>query len=340
MTKIGFFGVKPWEKEYLENKLGSVKELQATFSENIISSEHLPEETDLEIISVFVDCLISRELLGRLPKLKFVTTRSTGFDHIDHKACAERGITVSSVPSYGENTVAEFAFGLILSLSRKIAASWDQVRETGSFNLDSLQGFDLKGKTLGVIGTGKIGCRIIKMANGFEMNVVAYDPYPREDLAKTLNFSYLSLEEVLKSSDIVTLHVPYMKETHHLLNDKTIAFMKRGAYVVNTSRGGIIDTEVLVRALKSGQVGGAGLDVLEEEGVIKDELDFLSNGRPEDHNLKTIIANHVLIDLPNVIVTPHNAFNSREALQRILDTTIENINGFLGNKPVNLVKPR
>jgi D-lactate dehydrogenase len=336
--KIGFFGVKPWEKEYLEKKLEAVTELQAVFSENIISSEHLPEETNLEIICVFVDCPISRKLLEQMPQLKFVATRSTGFDHIDLVACKECGITVSSVPSYGENTVAEFAFGLILSLSRKIAASWDQVRETGSFNLENLQGFDLKGKTLGVIGTGKIGCHLIKMANGFDMNVIAYDPHPREELAKTLNFSYLSLEDVFKTSDIITLHVPYMPETHHLLNDKNIGLMKRGAYVVNTSRGGVIDTEALVRNLKSGQLGGAGLDVLEEEGVIKDELDFLSNGRPEDHNLKTIIANHVLIDFPNVIITPHNAFNSREALQRILDTTVENIKGFLENKPVNLVK--
>jgi len=338
MTKIGFFGVKPWEKEYLSEKLESLTKLQPIFSENIISSDHMPEETDFEIICVFVDCPVTKEIISRLPRLKFITTRSTGFDHIDLNACKERGIAVSSVPSYGENTVAEFAFGLILSLSRKIASSWDQVRETGSFNLDNLQGFDLKGKTLGVVGTGKIGCHIIKMANGFEMNIVAYDPFPRPELAKTLNFSYLSLEDLLKSSDIVTLHVPYMPETHHLLNDKNIALMKHGAYIINTSRGGVIDTEAIVRGLKSGQIGGAGLDVLEEEGVIKDELDFLSNGRPEDHNLKTIIANHILIDFPNVIITPHNAFNSREALQRILDTTAENIKGFLENKPTNLVK--
>jgi D-lactate dehydrogenase len=333
-----FFGVKPWEKEYLKRKLAGAGGSAVYFSEDIISKDHLPEETDFDAISIFVSCPVDAAVIKRLPKLKFIATRSTGFDHIDLAACKERGITVSSVPFYGENTVAEFTLGLLLALSRKIPAAWDQIRETGSFSVENLQGFDLRGKTLGVLGTGRIGRHVVKMAMGFDMKVVAFDPTPNAALAAELGFSYVSLEELLEQSDAVTLHVPYSPETHHLINDRTIALMKRGAYLINTSRGGVIDTEALVRGLQSGQVGGAGLDVLEEEGVIKDELDFLSHGRPDEHNLKTIIADHILMDMPNVIVTPHNAFNTREALERILDTTVENIKGYIENRPVNIVK--
>ncbi|KKR77223.1 MAG: hydroxyacid dehydrogenase [Parcubacteria group bacterium GW2011_GWA2_40_8] len=338
MTKVHFFGVKPWEGEYIKTKFNAFKDIDVECIEQIISPDNLPKDDQAEILSVFVDSVVNRAVIDALPKLKHVSTRSTGFDHIDIKYCAEKNISVSSVPSYGENTVAEFAFALLLTLSRKIYWAVDRIRETGSFSFDGLQGIDLKGKTLGVVGTGRIGRHSVQIAKGFAMDVVAYDERPDQAFASSLGFKYLSFEELLKVSDIITLHVPYLPTTHHMVNEKTLALMKPTAILINTSRGAVVDTEALARALKEGKLGGAGLDVLEEEGVIKDEMEFLYKGHPEEHNLKTIIANHVLIDMPNVIITPHNAFNTKEALVRILDTTLENISNFLKGTPSNIVK--
>lgn len=336
--KIGFFGIKEWEREYIETRKEKLPGAEFVFTEEILSEEHSPVADDFDAISVFVDSSVTAKVLEKLPKLKFIVTRSTGYDHIDLKACKKKDIAVSFVPSYGENTVAEFAFALILSLSRKIYEAYDRIRETGNWSFDGLQGFDLKGKTIGVVGTGKIGRHSINIAKGFGMKVIAYDAFPNEEMAKELEFEYKTLDDLFKESDVITIHVPYMKETHHLINAERLALMKKTALLINTSRGAVVETEALVCALKDKKIGGAGIDVFEEEGVTKDEMDFLVEGKAEGHNLKTIIANHVLVDMPNVIVTPHNAFNTREALERILDTTIENIDGYLRGKAINLVK--
>ena len=337
--KTQFYGIKPWEKEYLESKIKYLTlPIEAEYFENHLDKNTLLEDRNAEVISVFVGSVVDQDVINSFPNLKLITTRSTGYDHVDVAKAKEKNIPVSYVPAYGENTVAEFAFGLILALSRKIYLSVDQIRESGSFSQENLQGFDLKSKTLGVVGTGHIGKHIIKMAKGFDMNVVACDAFPDKEFQKTISFEYLSLEDLLKTSDIVTIHVPYIKETHHLLNSDTIKLMKKGAYLINTARGPIVETEALVKALKNGDLGGAGLDVLEEENLTSSEVDFILGGHPEEHNLKTVLANHVLIDMPNVVVTPHNAFNTKEALQRILDTTLENIQSFLTGTPKNLVK--
>lgn len=337
--KITFFGTKLWEQEYLQQKIAErALAVESSFVTDIVTPDKLPQDTSVEIACVFVDSVVSKPVIDVLPNLKFIPTRSTGFDHIDLATAATKNISVSNVPSYGENTVAEQAFALLLSVSRKIYLAYDQIRETGSFKFDALQGFDLKGKTIGVIGTGRIGRYSVKIAKGFDMRVVAYDLHPNQDLAKEFGFEYMSLEDVLRASDVVTIHVPYMPETHHLFNEKTFPLMKKNAVLINTSRGPVVDTQALVMALKNEQIGGAGLDVLEEEGVIKDELDFIVHGHPEGHDLKTILANHVLFDMPNVVITPHNAFNTREALQRILDTTLDNIEAFLKGSPINVVK--
>lgn len=337
--KIGFFGTKPEEEKYLRGKLIEAKVAgDFFFTPETISPDHKPAQNDFDIISTFVDSQIDKGMINEMPNLSHIAVRSTGYDNIDLAATKARGIAVSNVPSYGENTVAEFTFGLILNLSRKIGEAYDQVRDTGSFKLENLRGFDLSGKTLGVIGTGRIGRNVIQIAKGFDLNVLAFDMYPNKDLEKQFGFSYAPLAEVLAKSDIVTLHVPYMKETHHLMDAKAFSQMKKGSYLVNTSRGAVVDTMALVDALKKKHLAGAGLDVLEEEGVIKDELDFISKGHPAEHDLKTILADHALIDMPNVIVTPHNAFNTKEALNRILDTTVSNIAAFIAGKPENLVK--
>ncbi|PIY59226.1 hydroxyacid dehydrogenase, partial [Candidatus Wolfebacteria bacterium CG_4_10_14_0_8_um_filter_39_64] len=299
------------------------------FTKEKLNKDNLPQERNFDIISVFVGSNIDKEVINAFPNLKLIATRSTGFDHIDLKAAKEKNIPIAYVPGYGDNTVAEFAFGLILNLSRKIYTGFDQIRETGSFSLEGLRGFDLNNKTIGIIGTGRIGRYMVKIAKGFGMKVIAFDVKPDENFAKEMSFQYLSLDDVLVQSDIISLHVPYMKETHHLINSQNISKIKKGALLINTSRGAVVETESLIRGLNEKILGGVGLDVLEEEGAIQDEKTLILYGRPEEHDLKTLIQNHVLIDMPNVIITPHNAFNTQEALQRILDTDLENIKSFI-----------
>ena len=334
---ISIYGAKDWEQDYLKEKIsGFAPDSKITFIDGIVSGEKIPS-SETEILCVFVDSTVNKTVIEKLPNLKMIVTRSTGFDHIDLAYAKEKNIPVTYVPSYGENTVAEFTFALILALSRKLYQSIDNFRETGSYSFEGLMGFDLKGKTLGVIGTGRIGCCVIKMAKGFDMNVVSYDPYP--NMAKLQELGCINkntIEEVLTESDIVTLHVPYMAENHHLINDKTIAMMKKGAIIINTARGPLVDTVALLSAIKSGHLGGAGLDVLEEEGVLKDEAKFALD-KSTDHDAKIMIANHVLADMPNVLITPHTAFNTREAITRILDTTLGNIEGFIKGEIKNPV---
>ena len=336
--KIAYFGVTQDEKTYLTSRIAEAGlDGNVVFSDEKLQKEDISMEMDFDIISVFVDSKIDKPVLDAFPNLKYIMARSVGYDHIDLTEAKKRGIIVSNVPSYGDHTVAEFTFALILTLSRKIFLSVDRIRETGSFSIEGLRGFDLKDKTIGIIGTGKIGKKVIELAHCFGMRVIAQDAFPDTTAAASFGFQYVSFEHLLEESDIITLHVPYSKDTHHLMNRDSLAKMKKGAYLINTSRGGVVETEALVGALKSGQVGGAGLDVLEEELVIKDELDFIAKGNVAEHNIKTILANHVLINLPNVVITPHNAFNSAEALHRILDASVDSIKGFLVGSPPNVV---
>jgi len=333
---ILFFETESWEEDYLRSKLGVIA-AQVFFTHEKLNSDHSFENRSVEAISVFVGSQVDKTVLDQFPELKFLTTRSTGYDHIDLEECHRRNIIVATVPTYGENTVAEHAFGLLLSLSHKIYEGFNRIRETGTFSCEGLQGFDLKGKTLGVVGTGHIGRHVIRMAKGFEMEVIAYDPKPDQQYAAEAGFHYVSFSDLLSLSDVLTIHVPYIQATHHLINKGNIYTMKKGAVLINTSRGPIVETEALVEALTKGHLGGAGLDVLEEEGAARDERAFALYGHPSEAALKTALQNHVLFDLPNVIITPHNAFNTREALQRILDTTIENIKAFQSGMPKNTV---
>jgi len=341
MIKVAFFGLEEWEKKYFQDR-GIFRELaiEPIFIDDILTAEKVPlAAKEVEIISVFVDSQVNVAVLEQLPKLKYIVTRSTGFDHIDLPACEAKGIAVSTIPDYGEITVAEYAFALMLSLSRKTYEAFDRIRETGVYSPDGLKGFDLYGKTLGIVGTGRIGKHAAKIARGFGMKILAYDIYPNDEAATELGFEYVELNNLLKQSDIVTLHVPYVPANHHLINEDKLALMKPGAYLINTARGPLVDTQALVRALKGGKLAGAGLDVLEEEGVVKDEFGYLMREGSEA-DLKAVIANHILLDLPNVIITPHNAFNTQEALERILETTAKNIGEYLKGAPINTVKTK
>lgn len=332
--KIHYFAGEAWEEEYVRAKLPNDELL---FHPGPFSSHADVSDPAAEAISVFVESKITGDDLARFPALKLIATRSTGFDHIDLAAAKARGIAVATVPFYGENTVAEFAFALILALSRRIIEADERVRETGTFSQDNLRGFDLAGKTLGVIGCGHIGTHVIRMGNGFGMNVLGYEVHPDPERAKTEHFAFVSLPELLAASDIITLHVPYNEHTHHLIHKENIGQIKKGAYLVNTARGAVVETDALIEALKNGTLAGAGLDVLEEEGDLNDEMTLLTAPHPSEAAIKMALENHYLIDHPRVIVTPHVAFNTMEAVKRILDTTADNIRNFAAGTPSNIV---
>lgn len=331
---IVFFETAAWERRLLTNALKRLR-LAATFVPEPLTDETLPKARQAAVVSVFIYSRLTRARLGKLRNLRFIATRSTGFDHIDLAACRTRKVLVSNVPAYGENTVAEHTFALILSLSRNVHKAYIRTAR-GDFSLQGLQGFDLKDKTIGVVGAGRIGLHVIKMAKGFGMEVLVYDTRRDVFLSEVLGFRYTTLPDLLRRSDIVSLHVPYDPSTHHLMHRDTFRLMKRGALLINTARGGLIDTNALVWALDEGIVGGAGLDVLEGEELVKEERQLLAADFPKER-LITALKNHILLHRENVVITPHIAFDSREALQRILETTVGNLAGFLSHAPLNLV---
>jgi len=333
MAKVVFYEIEEWEKDYIRERMPGY---DLDFYYEKLDEKNAKAAENADAVAVFIYSEINKERLGMMPNLKFVTTMSTGFDHIDLKETKARNIPVSNVPSYGENTVAEHAFALILALSRKIIESVERTKR-GDFSLEGLRGFDLKGKTIGVIGTGKIGKHVIRMAKGFEMNIIAYDAYPDNNYAQQLGYKYVSLDELLANSDVITLHAPLTDQTHHMINCDNIRKIKKGAVLINTARGGLIDTECIIIGLKEKILSAVGLDVLEDECFIREEKQLLAMEFLKSCDMKVILQEHMLIDQDNVIVTPHNAFNSMEALQRILDSTIENIKKFFEGTPVNVV---
>lgn len=331
--KIAFFEIPEKEELYIRKNLSQKNSL--LFFREELSDEHLSQVEDVEIISIFIYSKLSKQVIEKLLNLKMVATRSTGFDHIDLVTCRERNIAVANVPNYGENTVAEHTLGLILALSRNIHRGYLRTIQR-KFSFEGLMGFDLKGKILGIIGAGHIGLRVIRMANGFGMKILVYDVRRDNFLAEVLDFKYVSLDELMEKSDIISLHAPYSAHTHHLINKENLPKVKRGAILINTGRGALVDTDALVWALDEGILGGAGLDVLEGEELINEERQVLSKNYPVE-KLKMLLQNHILMNRENVVITPHIAFNSREALERILDTTIANIQGYLERQAINLV---
>ena len=262
--KIAFFELEQWEKDYF---LKNLQNCEMQFIDDHLNRNNVDQIKNADAIGIFIYSIVNKKILDKLPNLKLVITLSTGFDHIDLKECKKRKITVCNVPHYGENTVAEHTFALILNLTRKIHKAYDRTVR-GDFSLDGLRGTDLQGKTIGIVGTGSIGQHVARIAKGFDMEVIAFDKFKNPKLAKRLGLKYVSFDYLLKNSDIISLHVPYNKSTHHLINKKAVLKMKNGVLVVNTARGGIIDTSALLYGLNSGKIIGAGLDVLEGECFI------------------------------------------------------------------------
>ncbi len=328
--RIVFFELQDWEE-------GTLKESfpDAVFTTEKLTIENADNFKDADAISTFIYSDLTKEVIDKLPNLKFIATRSTGYDHIDINQTKSKNIIVSNVPEYGTRTVAEHTFALILTLTRKIYQSINQAKHF-DFDHKNIRGIDLYNKTLGIIGLGKIGREVLQIAKGFGMNVLVYTKHQDEELANRLGFKYeINLDDLLRASDIITLHLPYSKETHHLINKNNISYLKKGTYLVNTARGALIETQALVAALEEGRLAGVGLDVLEDEEELSEEVDVLTSTFSQKADLKTLILDHVLISHPKVVITPHNAFNSQEALKRITATTIKNIKSFLNNNPTN-----
>jgi len=282
---------------------------------------------DCEAVCVFVNDTVDAAVLAALAAqgTRLVATRSTGFNHIDAVAADRLGIAVVRVTDYSPYSVAEFAVGLLLAVNRKIARASTRTRD-GNFELDGLMGFDLHGKTVGVVGTGKIGLIFAQIMRGFGCTVVGHDPYPTPAF-EALGGRYLPVAELLACCDVVSLHCPLTAANRHIVNAAALAEMKRGCLLVNTSRGGLVDTEAAVQALKTGQLGGLALDVYEQEASLF--FQDLSS---------TIITDDViqrLVSFPNVIVTGHQAFFTQEAIGQIMATTIESISAFEDGAPLS-----
>lgn len=294
-----------------------------------------------EVISVFVTSQVTRQMMDKMPRLKLIATRSTGFDHIDLEAAAARDITVVNVPTYGENTVAEAAFSLMLALTRKLIPTVSTTRK-GTFVASDLTGIDLKGKTLGVIGMGHIGRHTAKIAKGFEMNVITFDPHEDEKFAREMGITYVSFEDLLEQSDIITLHTPLLPDNYHLINEATIARMKKGVFIINTARGELVENRALIRGIKRGHIAGAGLDTLEGEKLIlqKEMIDALQSNATSPTTFEHAAEVHTMLQIPNIIITQHAAFNTEEAIARINATTVQNIVRFWYGETPNRVESK
>ena len=336
MTKIAFFDVEPWETKYIKKNLKGHK---LFFSKNRLTKNSAKQIKDYEVISTFIYSNINKKVLDELPNLKLISTMSTGFNHIDLEECKRRKIKVCNVPTYGENTVAEHTFALILSLSRKIPESYFKVKQ-GHFDIEGIRGFDLKGKTIGIIGMGNIGKHVARIANGFQMNILAFDIFKDKKFSKECKVKYVSVDNILKNSDIITLHAPLNEHTKHIINKRNIKLIKKGSILINTSRGGLVETEAILYGLEKKILSGVGLDVLEDESFIPNE-DILLKSKTfckSQSEIKLILEEHILTERDNVIITPHNAFNSEEALLRIISTTISNVKSFLKGRCKNKIK--
>lgn len=313
MDKIAMFDTKPYDRTWFDqlNTRYHIKYLEPKLTPDTVSLAH-----GCRAVIPFVNDTLDRTVIDGLcaEGVEMIALRCAGYNNVDRAAAAGR-IPVVRVPGYSPYAVAEFTMGLLLTLNRKLHKACFRTRDF-NFSLNGLVGFDLHGKTAGIIGTGKIGQIFIQICRGFGMHVLAYDPFPVLDA----DFSYVSLEELLQKSDIVSLHCPLTEQSRHLINRDTIAQMRDGAYLLNTSRGMLVESEALLDALKSGKLAGAGLDVYEEE------TDFFFEDRSDSIDRDTILS--LLVSMPNVVLTSHQAFLTTEALHNIAKVTLENLDAF------------
>ena len=317
MIPVACYDTKPYDRDYLPRAPGAER-VAWQFHEFRLTRETAASAAGARAVCAFVNDQLDRPCLAALQAagVRLVALRCAGFNQVDLAAAKELGLAVTRVPAYSPHAVAEHTVGLLLTLNRRIHRAYNRVREH-NFSLAGLVGFDLHGKTAGVVGTGKIGRLTAQILRGFGMQVLAYDPVPAADWAAAHGVGHAGFEALLAGGDVVTLHLPLTPETHHLLNARTLALMKPGAYLVNTSRGKLVDTVALIQALKAGRLGGVALDVYdEEEGLFFEDLS--GSVLPDDELAR-------LLTFPNVLITAHQAFLTHEALTEIARVTVENL---------------
>jgi len=317
MLTAAVYDTKPYDRDYLQKAVGAF-DIDWHFFDFRLNAKTALAAQGARSVCVFVNDQLDKECVEKLAAggIKHISLRCAGFNRVDLAAARDAGIAVTRVPAYSPNAVAEHAVGLILTLNRKIHQAYNRVREL-NFSLHGLVGFDISGKTVGIVGTGKIGRVTAEIFRGFRARVIAYDPFPNEEWARSMGVQYVAFKELLKESDIISLHVPLTPEVFHLLGAEAFSLMKKGVFIVNTSRGELIDTKALIQSLKSGHIGGVGLDVYEdEEGIFFEDL---SGKVLQDDELSR------LLTFPNVLITAHQAFLTVEALQEISRVTVDNI---------------
>lgn len=322
MIKIAFFDTKDYDKK-LFDEYNKNYGYEITYLESKLNSETAPLAKGYDAICIFVNDIVDEKTIKILKDcgVKLIALRCAGFNNVDMKHM-DKDIKVVRVPAYSPYAVAEHAAALLLTLDRKIYKAYQRTRKY-NFTLNGLLGFDIHGKTVGVVGTGKIGTCFIDIMKGFGTNIIAYDLYPNEELAKEKGFKYVTLDELYKESDIISLHCPLTEDNTKMINKDTIQKMKKGVVIINTSRGKLIDTEDLIYELEQEHIGGLGLDVYEDEEEFF--LNDMSNSYIRDKDLST------LLTMPNVVVTSHQAFFTKEALNKIASDTCENIKAIFEN---------
>lgn len=328
MTKIVYFDVQDDEKDFLKQNNENKYEYYLT-EKSLNDLSELPQEyKDAQIISVFTTSRVGKEVLSQFSNLQLIALRSVGFNHIDLDYCSEHSIVVENTPNYGNKSVAEFAIALLLDVCRKVTKSYIDYKEM-NVNVQSLIGQELGGKTIGIVGLGAIGSEFARLAYGFDMNILGFDLYQKQELIENYRVKYADFDTLLKESDFISLHAPLTKDNYHMFDEAAFKKMKPTAILINTARGEHIETQALYNALSRKEIAGAGLDVLESEETISDTDYLVDINRLNECALKQTILNTRLQQLPNVIITPHIAYNTKEAIQRILDTTMSNIKAFL-----------
>lgn len=321
--KIALFNTRSYDREFFEAENKSF-DFRIEFFETSLNPHTVRLADGHEAVCVFVNDQVTDKVIERLAEggTKVLLLRSAGFNHVDLEAAEKHGLTVLRVPAYSPHAVAEHALALIMTLNRKTHKAYNRVREN-NFSLERLTGFDIYGKVAGVIGTGKIGALFAWKMMGLGCKVIAYDPKPDKELEEA-GVTYADLPDLLSQADIISLHTPLIKETHHIINDEAVGMMKDGVMLINTSRGALIDTQAVIKGLKKGKIGYLGIDVYEQE----EQLFFKDLS-------ETIIQDDMIMRLmtfPNVLITAHQAFFTGEALSEIAHTTLQNLKDYQDGK--------
>lgn len=324
--KIAFFGTKPYDQKSFD-QANQRYGFDIRYYKGQLNKNNLVLTQGVDAVCIFVNDLADKEIIEGMTRngVRLLALRMAGFNNVDLKAAQKAGLTVVRVPAYSPYAVAEYAVALMLALDRKIHRAYWRTRD-GNFSLHGLMGFDMHGKTIGIIGTGKIAKILVRILNGFGMKILAYDVYPDFKFAAENNVTYTTLDELYKQSDIISLHCPLTEETKYIINEDSIRKMKDNVMIINTGRGLLIHTNDLIEGLKNKKIGSAGLDVYEEEG------DYFYEDKSDKIIDDDVLAR--LLSFNNVIVTSHQAFFTKEAVENIADTTLQNVQDFIDGKPL------